>query len=142
MSAMKEIVARLAAMEWLGHISPFWTAVGATTVGFLVLLSILIVFYLRSLGKPASREEIQSWSQHDSYYVFAASCLWKGLKPVKNIPPESPAYEPMQFIKSQLESRFIESMYQGTGMMARVTKQDLIKIANKVGARPKFLFPN
>jgi hypothetical protein len=126
----------------LTNIPWFYIVIGAPAAAFLFVVSTLVWIQLKRPEKPAPAIELAGWGKHPVYTVWAASNLWVGLKPNSQIPADSLAYESLQLIKSHLISGFIQSVYGGTGMTAQVTRDDLIKLANHVGAKPKFLFPN
>ena len=83
---------------------------------------------------------LEQWLDHPSYSVWAAACLWVGQKPVQEISKKSPAYPVLQKIMRLLETGQIRSMFGGSSMAAKVGKGELIRLADMLNERPKFLF--
>jgi len=91
---------------------------------------------------PAEKDlSISEWVNHETYFVWVAACLWVNIRPVPRIDENSPAYPMLQKIKAALETEKISSMWGGTGMTARVSRTELIKLADFYNEKPKFLFP-
>ncbi|HYT15830.1 MAG TPA: hypothetical protein VEL80_05530 [Burkholderiales bacterium] len=83
---------------------------------------------------------VAEWVNHPTYFVWAAACLWKGVKPVPKIDENHPAYPALQFIKGALDTGLIESLTGAANMSARVRREELIKLASIRSERPQFLF--
>src|SRR4051812_5585530 len=132
----------VAALGILSDIPWFYIAITAPAAAFLFLFTSLVWMQLKRPDKIATSSDLTGWSRHPVYTVWVASNLWAGFMPNPQIPQSSLAYESLQLIKSHLEAGFIKSLYGGTGMAAKVERDELIKLADKVGARPKFLFPD
>ena len=120
----------------------FSIVVGAPAAAFMFVVFTLVWSQLRRPERPAAMGELAGWNRHPTYTVWQAANLWVGLKPNSQIPADSQAYQSLQLIKSHLISGFINGIYGGTGMNAQVTREDLMRLAEKVGDKPKFLFPN
>ena len=120
----------------------FYIVVGAPAAAFLFVVTTLVWLQIKRPERSAAVGELVSWNKHPTYTVWQAANLWVGLRPSAQIPAESLAYRSLQLIKSHLVSGFIDAIYGGTGMTAQVTREDLVKLAEKVGEKPKFLFPD
>jgi len=83
---------------------------------------------------------LEDWTNHPSYSIWAAACLWVEKKPAPEINKKSPAYPVLQRIKKSLEIGQIKSMFGGSSMAAKVGRDELMKFAVMRGERPKFLF--
>lgn len=83
---------------------------------------------------------LEEWLDHPSYFVWVASCLWIGQKPVPKIDQDHPAYPTLQMIKGYLQDHTIKSLYGNTGMVAKVHREELLKLAGIRHERPDFLF--
>ena len=128
-------------MTWLGweNGTPWFWIVGFVPISTLALLASWA--WIRSFGNPPSRFDLAKWTYHEAYSVWVAANLWINRYPWPTITPRSPAYAPMQKIKTAIETRQI-NVLSGEGMRARVTREELIKLAGIHNERPKFLYPD
>jgi hypothetical protein len=106
------------------------------------------LYLLLSPGKTSARQQdpapfdLAQWTNLDSYFVWAAACLWVGVRPEGQIPASHPAYPALQMIKGALDTKLIASIDGGANMAARVTAEELRKLAFARQQFPKFLFPD
>lgn len=84
--------------------------------------------------------DVSAWTNHGSYYVWAAACLWVGVNPVPKIDNKHPAYPSLQKIKSAVDSGQITSLDGSSSMSTKVPREELLKLAFIHGERPAFLF--
>ena len=114
-----------------------WALLGAPVAGILFFVLLLVWQRYFSSSRPF---DPRSWAGHPIYSVWMAACLWAEIRPWPAIPAESPAYLPLQKIKAAIEAKQI-AMVSGNGnMQSRVTREELIKLANIHSERPRFLF--
>jgi hypothetical protein len=85
--------------------------------------------------------KVADWIHHPNYYVWVAACLWIDEKPSPKIDQHHPAYPSLQMIKGYLENDTIRSLDGDKTASARVSREELIKIATLQDDQPKFLFP-
>jgi hypothetical protein len=132
-----------------GGLLPWW--------GWLLILAAIVIValvqYLVRLRKMPRGDtfdttamigplDIAEWVNQESYFVWVAACLWKGIKPVPKIDQDHPAYPMLQRIKGALDTGQIESLSGAANMNARVRREELIKLASIHGEKPRFLFPS
>lgn len=132
------------AVSWLFAVFPILWASGSVYLGlaegipwyWVMTLSpisgALLLFLLVALSRlwqPLPLRNLEQWRGHSSYRVWHAACLWVGLNPHESIPAISPAYAPLQRIKSALMTQKIASLHGGTNMNADVSREELIKLA-------------
>jgi hypothetical protein len=75
------------------------------------------------------------WDLCDSFNVFNAACLWLEIEPSLEVSRNMP-YE-VSVMMNHIQKR---AASYGTNSMA-VTRAELLKIAEDIGQKPKFLFP-
>lgn len=112
----------------------------------LLALSLLVLWeiYVR-LRRPSSISatfDVSIWTNHPIYSVWVAACLWVNHRPWPNIPLDHPAWPALQAIKSAIEAQQITALPGEVGMKARIRREELIRLAESRGERPRFLYPN
>lgn len=80
------------------------------------------------------------WENHESYYVWVAACLWENVRPVNQIDATHLAYPYLQRIKGAIESGQINSLDGAFNMNAKVSREELLRLANIHKEKPRFLF--
>jgi len=133
-AAIAIAVGALTAVPW------FWVLVIAPMAAAAILIS--LQKWQEIYGRKSILELANAWKEQDSYLVWVASCLWIGIAPEPKIDEKHKAYPTLQKIKGALASAKIRSLYGDTGAVARVAREELIKLAELRGERPKFLFPD
>ena len=83
--------------------------------------------------------DVTKWGNQPNYFVWLAACLWAEIRPTNNIPADSPAYRPLQRIKADLVAGKAKSLDGLTTASARVSIQELRKIAKRAKEQPRFL---
>lgn len=86
--------------------------------------------------------DVREWANQQNYFVWVAACLWAEIRPTPEIPATSPAYRPLQLIKADLVAGKAKSVDGLTVARARISIQELRKIAKRAKEQPKFLFPD
>jgi len=125
---------------WLTNVPWFWILT-ISPVGAAGLLYSLHLW--RELYESKTLEVlVRDWRDLDSYMVWQAACLWIGVPPTPKIDEKHKAYPALQKIKAALVAGHIQSVYGGTGMAARVTRDQLLKLADLRVEQPVFLFPS
>ena len=93
-------------------------------------------------GKALQIVDLMPWRNQTAYFVWVAACLWIDMKPVGVIDLKSRAYPVLNKIKSALATGLIKSIDGGTDMKARVSSDELRKLALHYKESPRFLFEN
>ena len=93
-----------------------------------------------AIEESNSLVDVSAWTNHGSYFVWTAACLWVGVNPVSKIDSKHPAYPALQKIKGAIDSGQIRSMDGSSSMSAKVLREELLKLAFIHGDRPAFLF--
>lgn len=118
--------------------SYFIAFVVAPFAGLAVVLTWRMALALRSPFNQAFN--LYEWKGHPIYSMWVAACLWNNHKPWPSIPSDSPAWSSLQMIKSFVESGQIKTLAGETGMKARITRDELVKLARIRGGKlPEFL---
>jgi hypothetical protein len=95
----------------------------------------------KAAGDSATPFDVMEWANQRNYFVWVAACLWVERRPTSDIPASSPAYRPLQLIKADLVAQVAKSLDGHTTASARVSIQELRKIAKRAREQPRFLFP-
>lgn len=125
---------------YLGFIEgiPWYWVVTLTPISGALFLFLLVA--LSRLWQPLPLRNPEQWRGHHAYRAWIAACLWVELNPHEHIPPISPAYAPLQRIKSALMAGHIDSLNADSGMKADISRDALINLARESpGPMPKFL---
>lgn len=121
------------------NISWFWVLVGTPIAGIALLFLWQKFIEFR---KPKPNFRADDWANHPIYSVWVAACLWANHRPWPHIPVDSPAWPTLQMIKTHIESGQIKTLPDSKpGMKARISKEELVKLATIRNEKPKFLFP-
>jgi len=128
---------------WLTPVPWYWILVGApfSALAFLAAWNWLVVLRRPIASSPPLSFKHSEWVNHPTYYVWVAAHLWVNCAPWPYIPADSPAYPALQKIKSAIEGGQIKVMSGSGNAMSRLTREELLKLAQIHNEHPLFLFP-
>jgi hypothetical protein len=118
---------------------------GAIAMGLLTFAVVLWIFnsvvvFLKNHASPKPEYEI--WDQVQFLTLRQAALLWAEMSVTVKVLPE-PAYARLRMLKEQIIVGALETLYDIAGepdQNTLVTREDLVKVAEELRERPRFLF--
>ena len=147
--ALNQFFSTLGALLVSGVVGAAGWLLGNLTVAHLLVLSIaaLVLMLCGRLAWARVRKlrfrlaDFEKWDDVGMPTIWQAACLWDGIEPFRPITPDTPCYARLQMLKSEAIITALETENGETGAEARASRYAYEALAESLGQRPAFLFP-